>query len=133
MDGDSPTNWEGPFTFIGTDEDVGVAYFRKVFNSSCFGSDLGEAWCFSDGIVSIDNRRAKATLLLDGSEVPSYGTPLTIEGMEGIFMFVPTEKGWKVFKDTWASDENRVPVEPEVTPPWRILGPDFDIPRPVQN
>lgn len=131
-DGYTPTSWEGPFTFIGTDTDVAVAYFRKIFDHHCYRSDNGDKWCFDDGFVNINNQRSKATLLLDGSEVPEYGTPLAIEGMEGLYLFVPSGQGWKVFKDTWASDENRVPVEPNGSAPWRTLGPYSDLPTPTQ-
>ena len=54
--------------------------------------------------------------------MPNYGTALSLEEFsDNFWIFVPNKNGWKVFQDTWASDENRKNINPLKDKPWHIL------------
>jgi hypothetical protein len=114
--------WNGPLMHVGKASDEGRIYFNRLFQNRCYKDELNQQWCFGNGEIKIDNKKFKASLKTDTVELPSYGSAIEIENGNSIFwMFVPYNEGWKVFQDTWASDENRKEVNPLTDKPWHIL------------
>jgi hypothetical protein len=116
----------GPFISIGTDPDIRDPYFQRIFENKCFTSDKKEKWCFSTSSISINNKKHPAWILLDKSEVPNYGTAIRFnkEDTDKLLVFVPQDKGWKVYEDTWESSHNYIPIDLKTATPWRVLTPD---------
>jgi len=60
--------------------------------------------------------------MLDTVEIPLYGSAVSLEdNMSMLWMFVPYEKGYKVFQDTAITDENHKKINPLTDKPWHIL------------
>jgi hypothetical protein len=121
----SRAKWEGPFLRVGSSsEDPKVIYFNRLFGSKCFVANGGENWCFGPGAIKINERAYQARLVLDSHESPTYGSPVSIEQKEGLWVFVPHGKGWKVFQDTFTTEEGHKDIDPARSKPWRVLAPN---------
>lgn len=126
---DSPPNpperWEGPFIFLGENTNIDEAYFSKIFGNQCFQSDTGEQWCFGKGSITVDRKQYRAALHPDSSEMPNYGTPVSVKNEPSFWIFVPSGAGWLIFKDSFVTEEGHVKIEPDKSTPWRILKPSL--------
>lgn len=122
--GAGDAKWEGPFIAIDAKSGFERAYFNRVFGESCYKTADDEQWCVGDGTIQIGQRVLQAKMLLDLSEMPDYGIPVSVEGEPvGFWMFVPVQGGWHVFKDEVVTQEGHVDIDPERFPPWRVLTP----------
>lgn len=99
---------------------LAAPYFDLLF-SGCFSDGAAQRWCFRTGTVSISGKTRFATLQLDGSELPSGGSVLRIQGENDLWLFVPSAKDWRVYRTTWASSATY--AEPLWARPWKILTP----------
>lgn len=119
------SKWIGPFIKVGAivpPYAENQYYFVKLFGNSCYTSDKKERWCFQPGAISIDAKLHPAELVLDTSEMPETGTPVTIDkDEENTLIFTPTPKGFKVFKYTFDPEEGYSQIDPHKTLPWRTL------------
>lgn len=97
------------------------ALLGRIFGKQCFQDAKGARWCFDRGTLAIGERKYVAQLVMDGSEMPGYGTPLSVGGQKDFWIFVPYATGYKVFRDVLASDPKRKPINPNVDIPWQIL------------
>lgn len=114
--------WEGPFIRVGNAFDENTIYFKRLFQNKCYKDELNQKWCFGNSEIIINKKKIKVELMLDTVEVPLYGNALKLEDNTSmLWMFVPYKKGYKVFQDTWASDENRKEINPLTDKPWHIL------------
>ncbi|MFZ6731736.1 hypothetical protein ACO0LG_07425 [Undibacterium sp. Ji42W] len=118
---------QGPYQRLGTlDQNEADLYLARIIQG-CFVSEEKEQWCFVDGKLSINGKPDKAKLSLDLSELDLseldlYGTPLRVEGRKLPFWYlVKRGDAWAVFDDDYASNEKRVPVDPKISKPWRVL------------
>jgi hypothetical protein len=121
---DPKTEWLGPFIRVGSADPAyseNRYYFDKIFGDGCYTSDKQERWCFQSGTVFIDSKRHDAELALDTSEMPDYGTPVSIDKKDGFWIFVPIAGGWNVFQDTFVSAEDHKDIDPKKSVPWRVL------------
>jgi hypothetical protein len=126
----APLKWQGPFIRVG-DTHVETIYFNKMFNNQCFISKAGERWCFNNSEIVINNKAYKAFLELDMSELPIYGTIVSIydnpfkntTSGNDVLVFVPFKGGWKIYKDTCVTDDEYKEVNPNKDPAWQILLP----------
>lgn len=127
----APLKWEGPFIRVGDTSHVETVYFNKMFNNQCYMSKTGERWCFNNGQILINDKAYKAFFQLDMSELPSYGTIVSIYGNpfkstisgNDILVFVPFKGGWKIYKDTYVTDDEYKEINPKKDPAWQILLP----------
>lgn len=119
--GPTPSEWQGPFILVGAPLSGEVAYFNRLFGNKCYAGNNGENWCFGPGSIRVDTRQYKARLTLDTSEMPTYGSPVAIEGEKGFWVFVPDQNGWKVFRDTFVTEAGHKEIDPKKSQPWRIL------------
>jgi len=116
--------WEGPFIPVHGAATEKAAYFNRIFGQVCHDSEEHEPWCFGDGSLRIGDTQYLAELVLDGSEMPNYGSPVRLAGQkEGFLVFVPAGDGWSVYKDDYVSKDDHVEVDPKRDPPWRKLRP----------
>lgn len=116
--------WEGPFIAIDAKGGFERAYFNRVFGRACYNTASDEQWCFGDGTIQMGQRVLQAKMVLELSEMPSYGIPVRVEGEPaGFWMFVPVQGGWHVFKDEFVTQEGHVDIDPAHFPPWRVLTP----------
>lgn len=121
---DASSPWQGPFVLLGPMNVDEASLYLKEYFVGCFTSEKHERWCLAPDSISVDGKPLKATMQLDTSEGPNYGTGFQIEGQKPPFLvFVPRASGWAVYKDDWASDESHVPVDPAKDKPWRTLTP----------
>lgn len=121
---ESDAEWEGPFIAVEAKAGFERAYFNRIFGESCYKTVDDEQWCFGDGTIQVGKRVLQAKLVLDPSEMPGYGLPVDIEGEPvGFWIFVPKQGAWHVFKDGFVTQEGRVDIDPEQSPPWRVLMP----------
>jgi len=113
---------QGPYQRLGAlDQNEANLYLARIIQG-CFVSEEKEQWCFQDGKLSIDGKPAKASLSRDLSELDLYGTPLRVEGRKLPFWYlIKRGESWAVFEDDYASNEKRVPIDPETSKPWRVL------------
>lgn len=118
---ESSPEWVGPFIHVGLAKSDSVIYFDRIFGDRCYISTAGERWCFKSGSILIDGKQYKAECFLDTSEMPIYGTPVSIEKMEGFWVFVPTDNGWKIFQDTFVTLDGHKEIDPKKSLPWRTL------------
>jgi len=119
----SPAKWEGPFLRVGSSSQAPeVAYFNRLFGSKCYSASNGDTWCFGSGSIKINERIYQARLVLDRSEMPLYGSPVEIEQEKKFWVFVPYGSGWKVFQDTFVTEEGHEDVDPAISKPWQVLG-----------
>lgn len=116
-----PKKWVGPFERIGLAFSGDTSYFNRIFGTECYKSEIGENWCFGDGQIIIDSRKYKAAMQLDMSEMPEYGTPVTIDGRNGFWVFVPEKNGWNVFRDNFVTEDGHKEINPTITKPWHQL------------
>ncbi|MFZ6708876.1 hypothetical protein [Undibacterium sp. TC9W] len=113
---------QGPYQRLGTPEQNQADLYLARIIQGCFVSEEKEQWCFADGKLSINGKPDKARLSLDLSELDLYGTPLRVEGRKLPFWYlVRRGDAWVVFEDDYASNEKRVPVDPNTSKPWRVL------------
>lgn len=118
--------WEGPFIPVpgASGKPADAAYFNRIFGQVCHETAENEPWCFGDGSLQIGDKHYRAELVLDGSEMPSYGSPVRLAGQkEGFLVFVPAGDGWNVYKDDYVSKDDHVEIDPKRDPPWRKLRP----------
>lgn len=118
--------WEGPFIPVpgASVEHTDTAYFNRIFGQACHETEENEPWCFGDGSLQIGAKHYRTELVLDGSEMPNYGSPVRLAGQkEGFLVFVPVGDGWNVYKDDYVSKDDHVEVDPKRDPPWRKLRP----------
>jgi hypothetical protein len=114
--------WEGPFLRVGKAFDENAIYFKRLFQNKCYKDELNQKWCFKNSEIKINNKKFKVELMLDIVEIPLYGSAVSLEdNMSKLWMFVPYEKGYKVFQDTAITDENHKEVNPLTDKPWHIL------------
>jgi hypothetical protein len=114
--------WEGPFIRVGKAFEENTIYFNRLFQNKCYKDELNQKWCFRNSEINIDNKKIKVELMLDTFETPLYGTALKLEeNTSRLWMIVPYKNGWKIFLDTWASDENYKVINPLKDNPWHIL------------
>ncbi len=118
---DSSSEWVGSFIHVGAAKSDSAVYFERVFGDNCYVSNNNEHWCFKSNSILIDAKRRKANLVLDTSEMPTYGTPVAIDAEKGFWIFVPTNDGWKIFQDTYVTSEEHEEINPSKSVPWRIL------------
>lgn len=116
------SQWVGPFIRVSSTGYKETPYFDRIFGNHCFKSNKNEQWCFGPGSIKVGTKRYKANIVTDTSEMPTYGTPVRIEGENNFWIFVPWGEGWKVFKDTFLTVEDRA-VDPNKSTPWRKLKP----------
>ncbi|WP_310344908.1 hypothetical protein [Rhodoferax saidenbachensis] len=120
--GAGDAKWEGPFIAVDAKGGFERAYFNRIFGKACYQTVEGEDWCFGDGSIQIGGRALKTAVLLDTSEMPEYGIPVTVEGEPaGFWMFVRVQEQWHVFKDEVVTQEGHVDIDPAQFPPWRVL------------
>ncbi len=116
--------WEGPFIPVRGATDENTAYFNRIFGMACYESEEHESWCFGDGTLQIGDKHYRAESILDGSEMPNYGSPVRLkEQKEGFLVFVPAGDGWSVYRDDYVSKDGYVKIDPRRDPPWRKLTP----------
>lgn len=123
---DSPNSharWEGPYTYLLKGLDFERAYFDRIFQKECYTSEIGELWCFGPQSIQVGNKKFSAVLNLDPSEMPAYGTPVSVQGEKGFWIFLPFENGWKVFKDSFVTEKDHVDIDPRTSAPWHTLLP----------
>lgn len=114
--------WEGPFIRAGKAYDENSIYFNRLFQNKCYKDELNQKWCFGNSKINIDNKKIKVILMLDTVESPLYGNALRLEeDRSRLWMFVPYKNGWKVFQDTFITDENHKVINPLTDKPWHIL------------
>lgn len=114
--------WEGPFMRAGKAFDENTIYFKRLFQNKCYKDELNQKWCFGNGEIQIDKKKIKVELMLDTVESPLYGNALRLEeDRSRLWMFVPYKNGWKVFQDTFVTDENFKDSNPLTDKPWHIL------------
>lgn len=113
--------WIGPFIQVGTANADDIIYFDRIFGNSCYISNKQERWCFQSGTIIIDSERHSAKLVLDTSEMPTYGSSVAIDNKEGFLVFVPIDDGWKIFQDTFVSSDGHKDIDPANSLPWRVL------------
>lgn len=114
--------WEGPFIRVGKALDENTIYFNRLFQNKCYKDELNQKWCFRNSEIQIDNKKFKVELMLDTVESPLYGNALRLEeDRSRLWMFVPYKNGWKVFQDTFITDENHKVINPLTDKPWHIL------------
>ena len=113
---------EGPFIRVGKAFDESAIYFKRLFQNKCYKDELNQKWCFKNSEIKINNKKFKVELMLDTVEIPLYGSAVSLEdNMSMLWMFVPYEKGYKVFQDTAITDENHKKINPLTDKPWHIL------------
>ncbi len=113
---------QGPYQRLGSLEQSEAALYLSRLIQGCYSSQEKEQWCFKDGKLSIDGKADKASLSLDLSELDLYGTPLRTAGRKLPFWYlVKRGDAWAVFEDDYASNEKRVPIDPDKNKPWRVL------------
>lgn len=120
---DSSKKWTGPFIRVGDyngkDTDEEMLYFGQVFGKRCFFSETKEHWCFGTGAIEIDGQKYDAKLALDMIETPTFGNDVQVNGPKLHYVdlvFVPSQNGWKVFKDANVDDTGD-------KAPWHVLTP----------
>jgi hypothetical protein len=118
---ESSPAWVGPFIYVGPTESDSIIYFDRIFGNNCYISNIGERWCFRSGSILINSKRHKAECELDITEMPTYGTPVTIDGGKEFLVFVPIADGWKIFQDTVVTSNGHKDIDPNKSIPWRIL------------
>lgn len=119
---DSSSQWTGPFFRVGEPRQDEKIFFNRIFGESCYTSNTGEHWCFHSESIEMDGKIHKAELIPDSSEMPTYGTPVSIDGdRKSFLMFVPTNTGWKIFKDTYVSGDEYVETDPLTAKPFAEL------------
>lgn len=116
--------WSGPFLPIDAKDGFEVAYFNRVFGNACYKDAEAEQWCFGDGVIRVGPQVLKAKMSLDSSEMPGYGTPVSVDSeFKGFWVFVPSQGQWNVFRDDFVSKEGHVAIDPKHDAPWRVLIP----------
>ncbi len=96
--------------------------YLSLFAAGCYAASNQTRWCISKTGITVDSKPFDVKFSLDTTEQPDYGTNLLIEGGPlPLLVLVPTTTGFRIFKDTWASDEKRKPVDPVRNTPWLIL------------
>lgn len=119
---DASEPWEGPYVLIGPPTANEASLYLKDYFVGCFTSEQHERWCLTPSSISVDGKKIPATLQMDLSEGPSYGSSFQVDGQKPPFLvFVPRADGWAVYKDNWETAEDRVPVNPAKDKPWRTL------------
>lgn len=119
---DTSSEWTGPFVRVGASREDETIYFNRIFGNSCYTSEINEHWCFQSGTIQIDDKNHITELIPELVEMPTYGTPVSINRERKSFlMFVPTDNGWKIFKDTFVSTDDYVAIDPVKATPWRVL------------
>ena len=114
--------WEGPFLRVGKAFDENTIYFNRLFQNKCYNDESNKQWCFGNSEIKMNNKKIKVVLMLDIVESPLYGNALRLEeDRSRLWMFVPYKKGYKVFKDTFITDENHKEINPLTDKPWHIL------------
>lgn len=120
----SLAEWEGPFLRVGSSsQSPEVLYFNRLFGTRCFVASRGENWCFGPGTIKINERLYQARLVLDSVEMPTYGSPVSIDREKNFWVFVPHGQGWKVFQDTFVTEEGHKDIDPAMSKPWMVLAP----------
>ncbi|MDD5058771.1 MAG: hypothetical protein PHQ60_12960 [Sideroxydans sp.] len=117
----STNAWIGPFIHVGMANTDDISYFDRIFGEGCYTSNKQERWCFQSGTIIIDSERHSAKLVLDTSEMPTYGNSLSIDKKDGFLVFVPSSDGWKIFQDTFVSADGHKDIDPANSLPWRVL------------
>jgi len=117
----SPSAWEGPFMRVGLPFSGEAAYFNRLFGDRCYASNKAEDWCFGPGSIKVGTKSYRTQLTLDTSEMPVYGSPVSIEEEKGFWVFVPDGDGWKVFRDTFVTEEGHREIDTNRSLPWRSL------------
>jgi hypothetical protein len=102
-------------------EDESWSYL-SLFAAGCYSASNGSRWCISKTGITIDSKPFDAKFSLDTMEQPEYGTNLLVDGGElPLLVLAPTPTGFRIFKDTWASDEKRKPINSLQDTPWLVL------------
>ncbi|DAB38523.1 MAG: hypothetical protein A2552_08870 [Sulfuricurvum sp. RIFOXYD2_FULL_44_160] len=115
-------HWEGPFIRVSKDFDENTIYFNRLFQNKCYKDELNQKWCFRNGEIQIDKKKIKVELMLDTDESPLYGNALRLEeDRSRLWMFVPHKNGWKIFQDTFVTDEKFKEIDPLTDKPWHFL------------
>jgi len=114
--------WKGPFISVDASQGVDAAYINRIFGGTCFDSKEDGHWCFKNGSIQVGANVLKAKVVMDTSEMPSYGIPVQVEGdPEKFWVFVRARDGWRVFKDEYLTRPGHVDIDPERAPFWREL------------
>lgn len=117
-------DWQGPFTYVGRNSEISDIYFDRIFQKECFfDKKAGKKWCFGSNYFKINSKKYKATLQLDQSESPPFGTSVAVTGYKDLFIFYPYNNGWKVFKSAYASEPEYIDIDPNKDSPWAELIP----------
>jgi hypothetical protein len=96
--------------------------YLSLFAAGCYSASNGTRWCISKSGITVDSKPLDATFSLDTMEQPDYGTNLLVDGGPfPLLVLAPTPNGYRVFRDTWASDEKRKPIDPTHDTPWLTL------------
>lgn len=112
----------GPYRRIAVlNQSESWAYF-SLFAKGCYAASDGTRWCISEGGVTVDSKPLAARFSLDSMEQPDYGTSLLVDGGAApLLVFVPVPTGFHIFRDTWVTDDKRVPVQPDRDKPLIVL------------
>ncbi|MCH8619606.1 hypothetical protein [Undibacterium sp. TS12] len=112
----------GPYLRLGSLQKNEADLYLAHIIEGCFASAENEQWCFHHGKISINGKAVNARLELDLSELDLYGTPLRVQGRKLPFWYLVRQQDkWAVFEDDYASNEQRKPVDPRTSKPWRLL------------
>lgn len=96
--------------------------YLNLFASGCYAASNKTRWCISKSGITVDSKPLAVTFSLDTMEQPGYGTALkTGDERLPFLVLVPSPVGFRVFRDTWLSDEKRKPVYPARDKPWLTL------------
>lgn len=91
--------------------------FNQLF-AGCYKDVLGKSVCFKNNAVEMSGKRQKVDLLLDSFELAGEGNYLRFPD-NTLWLLMPNDGGWKVYKTTYSSVENYKPVE--LNQPWKRL------------
>lgn len=114
--------WKGPFISVDTSYGIDAAYVNRIFGLACFETQEDGDWCFKNGSLHVGTNVYQAKIILDTTEMPTYGIPVKVDGdPENVWMFVRAEDRWRVFKDEYLTRPGHVDVDPSKAQPWREL------------
>jgi hypothetical protein len=118
---DEPKSSDG-YRKIATLSEVESWAYLNLFAAGCYSATDKTQWCISKSGITIDAKPLDAKFSLDVIEQVDYGTNIMVKGSKLPFLVLaPIPNGFRVFKDTWVSDENRKPVNPHRDKPWLVL------------
>lgn len=114
-------SWYGPMVATRDFNTLDVSYYNRIFGTVCYDDEKKEHWCFAPAALIVNGKPYTATLQLDRTNMPNYGTPVRVEGQAGYWIFVPVADGWKVYRDDDVTTPGHRDINPERDPPWHTL------------